>query len=83
MSGQVGTPKLVVSGAGRVGAPADPLTALKWRANSHPAVQAVDAKINEWRARRDANDAALRAERVTLDAEREAAVKTAMREMVG
>lgn len=83
MSGILGTPKVIVGGTGRVGAPADPLTALKWRANSHPAVQAVDAKINEWRARRDANDAALRAERLVLDAERDAAVKIAMREMVG
>jgi hypothetical protein len=83
MAGGLKVDKAKVSGTGTVGAGPDPLAALKWRANSHPAVQAVDAKLSALMQQHAAAQDAFDKERATLDAQRDEALKVAMREMVG
>lgn len=77
------TPKGKVSAIATVGAPADPLAALRWRASSHESVKKIDAQIAALFKKLEVADEAFRAERAALDTQREAALKAAMRELVG
>jgi len=83
MAGGLKVEDLKVSGSGTVGAPSDPLAALRWKASSSPAVKEIDGKLAELFKRRTAEEAAYQTERTTLDTQREAALKAAMRELVG
>jgi len=78
---KVNAPK--VSGSGRVGLPPTVLNALRWAANSNPAVVKIDADIAAIRADPGFGTADSLRRVQELKAAREVAVAAAVRELVG